>query len=194
MARPASRSRRGRDEDEDTGRRGRSSAPRKPSGPPMGIILGGAGILLVAVIAAFAMGKPKKPIAPPPPPVALKPKVEEAPVARPVGPVKAPPKPLTDQERTYINGLFTKADPHIKKFRDHAKAGWDLKNKGDNDGANEEWIDAKHEYQKAVAIVSEALEDAERFPEERPGMPEFNGRLAGWNKEFAALPKVNTTR
>ena len=194
MARPASRARRGRDEEEDTGRRGRGPAPRKASGPPPIVLVGGIGIVVVAVILGFAMGGPKKQVEVPKPVVAAKPLKPEPVVEKPTGPVKVPPKPLTEQEKTYIEGLFKKADPHIQAFRKHAKAGWDLKNKEDNLGANEEWIDAKHEFQKAVVIVSEALEDTDRFPEERSGMKYFNERLGAWQKEFSALPKVNVTR
>jgi hypothetical protein len=195
MARPASRTRRGRDEeDEDSGRRGRGPAPRKPSGPPPVVLLGGVAIVVVAVILGVAMGKPKKPIEPPKPALVQKPVKVETTGEKPLGPAKNLPKPLTETEKAFINDLFKKADPHIQSFRAHAKAGWDLKKKEDNDGANEEWIDAKHDFQKAVGIVSEALEDADRFPEERPGMKAFNDRLGAWQKEFAALPKVNVTR
>ncbi len=194
MARPASRARRGRDEDEDAGRRGRGPAPRRPSGPPPFVLLGGIGFVVAAVILGFVMGGPKKPVEVPKPVVAPKTVKAEPVAAKPLGPVKPAPKPLTDQEKAYIEDLFRKADPHIQAFRKHAKAGWDLKNKEDNVAANEEWIDAKHDFQKAVQIVSEALEDAERFPEERPGMKYFNERLGAWQKEFSALPKVNVTR
>lgn len=198
MARPPSRTRRGRDDEDDedggSGRRGRSPVPRPPSGPPPIVLLGGVAIVIVAVILGIAMGKPKKPIEPPKQNVALKPVKEEPVAAKPIGPVKPLPKPLTETEKAYINDLFKKADPFIESFRKHAKAGWDLKKSEDNDGANEEWIDAKHDYQKAVQIVSEALEDAERFPEERPGMSSFNAKLAVWNHEFSQLPKVNVTR
>lgn len=194
MARPASRARRDRDDDEDTGRRGRGPAPRKPSGPPPMVVLGGIGIVVTAVILGFAMGGPKKKVEVPKPVVALKPVKVEPVEVKPTGPVKTPPKPLTEQEKSYISDLFRKAEPHILSFRTHAKAGWALKDKEDNDAANEEWIDAKHDFQKAVQIVSEALEDAERFPDERPGMRAFNDRLAGWTKEFSELPKVNVTR
>jgi len=195
MARPASRSRRGRDDDdEDSGRRGRSSAPRPPSGPPPIVLLGGVAIVIVAIILGIAMGKPKKPIEPPKQAAAPKPLKVETSETKPIGPVKPLPKPLTETEKTFINDLFKKAEPHMADFRRHAKAGWDLKNKEDNEGANEEWIDAKHDFQKAVQIVSEALEDVDRFPEERPGMKSFNDRLGQWQKEFSALPKVNVTR
>jgi len=194
MARPPSRSRRGRDDDEDSGRRGRGPAPRKASGPPPIVLLAGVAIIVVAIVLGVAMGKGKKPIEPPKVIAAPKPVVVDEGPAKPVGPVKIPPKPLTETEKAYINDLFKKADPFIESFRKHAKAGWDLKKKEDNDGANEEWIDAKHDYQKAVQIVSEALEDAERFPEERPGMSTFNTKLSAWTHEFSQLPKVNVTR
>jgi len=196
MARPVSRARRGRDEDDDddSRRRGRGPAPRKPSGPPPIVILGGVAIVIVAVILGVTMGGPKQKVAPPPLPVVRAPVKADPVEVKPAGPTKVPPKPLTDSETAFIKGLFEKADPHIKDFRKHAKAGWDLKNKEDNEGANEEWIDAKHDFQKAVQIVSEALEDVDRFPEERPGMRAFNDRLGAWQKEFAALPKVNVTR
>lgn len=195
MARPSTRARRGRDDDdEDSGRRGRGPAPRRSSGPPPIVLVGGIGIVVAAVVLGFAMGGPKKPVEVPKPVVVPKPVKAEPVAQKPAGPVKVPPKPLTEQERAYIEDLFRKADPHIQAFRKHAKAGWDLKNKEDNAGANEEWIDAKHDFTKAVQIVSEALEDVDRFPEERPGMKSFNERLGAWQKEWAALPKVNVTR
>ena len=194
MARPAPRGRRVRDEDEPPSRRGRGTAPRKASGPPMGVLLGcGALVVLAAVVGIVASGKPKE-TKPAPAPVSKAPPPKEPSPVRPAPPEKPPPKPLTADERTYIEGLFRRAQPHIESFRQHAREGWTFKEKGDNDAANEEWIDAKHEFRKAVEIVSEALEDEDRFPSERPGMDSYNGRLATWTKEMAALPKVNVTR
>jgi hypothetical protein len=194
MARPASRRRREREEEDDRDRRGRGPAPRRPSGFPPAVLIAGVALLVGAAVLAIVLSKPKKPIAPPAVTLAPKPVKAEPEVVKTATPVKAPPKPLTDGEKAYIEGLFTKAKPHIEAFRRHADAGWELKKKEDNDGANEEWIDAKHEYQKAVEIVSEALEDEDRFASERPGMAAFNGRLATWTKEFSNLPKVNVTR
>ncbi len=201
MARPAYRKSRGsgrdrdRDEDDEDDRRGRGrGAARKPSGPPPMAMLAGLGFVILAVGIGIIASRPDKAPPPPPPPlVVAPPKVElEPPKAGP--PPKAPPKPLTEDERKRIETLFQRAQPHIDAFRQKAKEGWALKGKEDNEGANEAWIDAKHEYQKAMEIVNEAMEDEDRFPAERPGMASFIGKLGGWTKELAALPKVNTTR
>jgi hypothetical protein len=196
MARPAGRGRtsRARDEDDDPGdRRGRSAAPA-PSGPGPGVILGGVALVVVAIVVAVvaANSGKKKPVAAPPP-LAPPPKKVEAPPPPPP-PAKALPKPLTAEEKSFIEGLFKKAAPHIESFRAHAKAGWEQDKKGEKDAANEEWIDAKHAFQEAVQIVNEALEDEDRFPGDRPGMSTFNQRLAVWQKEMSDLPKVNVTR
>jgi hypothetical protein len=189
MARPAARSRRSRDEDEDddSGRRGRGR--EKPPGPPAGLLLAGVGgiILCAGIGIVIANSKKKAPPPLPPAPVVAKPKPVEA--APPPKSTKIPPKPLTPEERTYIDGLFAKAKPHVDEFHRFAKEGWDLKKKEDNDGANEAWVKAKHEFQAAVAIVSEALEDDVRFPSDRPGLESYNSRLATWTKEHAELPK-----
>ena len=192
MARPASRSR--RREEALPARRGRGAPSRPPQGPPMGIILAGVAGAAVLGIVVYVASKPKPAAAPQPAPVALAPVKKAEPPPPPPPPKKAPPKPLTPEERAYIDGLFRKAEPHVAAFRKHAKAGWDLKGQEDNDGANEEWIDAKHEFQKAVQTVSEALEDEERFPEDRPGMRAYIDKLVSWQKEYAQLPKVNVTR
>jgi hypothetical protein len=189
MPRPAARSRRSRDEDEDddSGRRGRGR--EKPPGPPMGLLLAGAGgIILAAGIGIVVANSKKKAPAPLPPPVVVaKPKPVEPPP--PPKPTKIPPKPLTTEERAYIDGLFVKAKPHVDEFHRLAKAGWEFKKKEDNDGANAAWVKAKHEFQAAVAIVSEALEDDIRFPSDRPGLESYNSRLSTWTKEHAELPK-----
>jgi hypothetical protein len=157
------------------------------------ILVGGAVLVLCVIvgIAAATSGKKEAPKVeapkPPPPP----PKAE--PVKTGLPPVE-PPKPLTEEEKKFLEGLFEQAKPHVEEFRKQAKAGWDLKGKGDNDGANECWIDAKHAFQKAVQIVSEGLEDEVRFPSERPGVDRYNARLAAWQKEMSELPKVNMTR
>jgi hypothetical protein len=149
---------------------------------------------VVVGIAVAVLSKKEAPAIQPKAPVALGPKNPEPPATKPSAPAKPEAKPLSDSEKEYIEGLFRKAQPHIDAFRKHAKAGWVHKEKEANDAANEEWIDAKHEFQKALEIVNEALEDLDRFPDERPGMRTFNDRLAGWQKEMMALPKVNVTR
>jgi len=193
MARPAARSRRRRDEDEeddDSGRRGRGAGREKPKGPPAALLLAGAGGVLAAVgIGIFIANSGKKaPIQLPPPVVVAKPRMEAPPP--PPKPTKVPPKPLTPEERAYIEGLFARAKPHFETFQKLAREGWDLKKKEDNEGANARWVKAKHEYQEAVQIVSEALEDEDRFPSERPGMDSYNARLGAWQKELATVPKT----
>ena len=105
---------------------------------------------------------------------------------------------LVDRPRLLLRGeieaAFRKAQPHIDEFRKHVKAGWEKKKVEDNDGANECWIDAKKEFQKATQIVNELLEDEDRFPTERPGVDRFLERLGTWQREMADLPKVNMTR
>ena len=188
MPRPAARSRRSRDEDEDDDRRGRFQK-EKPKGPPAGVLMAGIGAIVAAAGIGIFIANSGKKKAPPPalPPVVAKPKPVEAPP--PPKPTKVPPKPLTAEERAYIDGLFTKAKPHIDAFHKLAKDGWDCKKAEDNEGANTAWVKAKKEYQAAVLIVSEALEDDERFPSERPGMDSYNHRLAAWTKEHSEIPK-----
>jgi hypothetical protein len=196
MARPAYRNRRGREEEEEDDRRGRGRgpAPRKASGPPPAVLFGGLAFVAVAIVVGVIAAKSKKapPPPPPPPPLRVVQKNPEPPKSGP--PPKAAPKPLTTEEKAFIEGLFAKAQPHVDLFRKHVKAGWDLKNKGDNDASNEAWIDAKKEFHKALEIVVEVTEDEDRFPAERPGMSFFNSRVAGWQKELSDLPKVNVTR
>ncbi len=197
MARPAYRKRRDRDEDdEEDGRRGRGAgaAGRKPAGPPPALLFGGIGFVILAAGIGIAASRSDR--APPPPPLVVvqaAPKKELEP-PKPAPPVKDPPKPLTEDEKKYIDGLFKRAQPHIDAFRGKAKEGWALKGKEDNEGANEAWMDAKHEYQKALEIVNDAMEDEDKYPAERPGMGTFLGRLSGWQKELSELPKVNMTR
>jgi len=149
---------------------------------------GGAVLLAVGLGIVLAGGDKKAPPPPPPPLVKAKPKPAEPPP--PPKPTRVPPKPLTTEERAFIDGLFQRAQPHIDAFRKYAKEGWDLKGKEDNEGANDVWLKAKHEYQAAVQIVSEALEDEDRFPGERPGMDSYNSKLGVWTKEHSQLPKV----
>jgi hypothetical protein len=158
------------------------------------VLFGGLAFVVVAVVVAIVAAKSNKPAPPPPPPPVAK-VVEKAPEPPKAGPPPKPaPKPLTPEEKTYIEGLFAKAQPHVDLFRRNAKKGWDLKNQGDNDAANEAWIDAKHEFQKAMEFVVEVTEDEDRFPAERPGMSWFNGKVAQWQKELSEIPKVNVTR
>jgi len=196
MARPpSSRTRRGRerDEEDDGGRRSRYAPPPRKGPQPAVLLLGGAVIVVFVIIGVvLAGGGDRKAPPPPPAPPPLKAKTVEPP--RPVEPSRPQPKPLTEQEKAYLEGLFTQAKPHIEEFRRKAREGWDLKGRQDNDGANECWIDAKHAFQKAVQIVSEGLEDETRFEPDRPGLDRFNERLAVWQKEMSELPKVNVTR
>jgi hypothetical protein len=189
MARPAAgrRRRREEEEDDDSGRRGRGR--EKPQGPPAGLLLAGVGGVILAAGIGIVAANSKKKAPPPPPPAPVVAKAKPVEVAPPPKPTKVPPKPLTAEERTYIDGLFTKAKTHIDEFHKYAKVGWDLKGKGDNDGANDAWVKAKHEFQAAVGIVSEAVEDDLRFPSERPGMSTYNDRVGAWQKEYMALPK-----
>lgn len=193
MARPASRSRRGRDEDEAPGRSGKYAPPPRSGPPAMILLLGGALVVVAAIVGIALATSGKKPPPPPPAPAPLPPPKKVEP-PKPAAPERVPPKPLTVEEKEFLEGLFREAQPHIDEFRKQAKAGWVLKGKEDNDGANDAWIDAKHAFQKAVQIVSEGLEDEERFPPDRPGLDRFNGKLAAWQKEMSELPKVNVTR
>jgi hypothetical protein len=199
MARARARSRRSRDEDDEddrSSRRGGRSSGRK-SGPPPAILAAGVGLVVVAGIVAWIAssgGKPKekepvKALAPAPPPKAPEP-------AKPVLPVKVPPKPLTPEERAYIDGLFQKAEPHFKAFEAKVKEGWALKEKGDNDGSNAAWVTAKDEAHIAIQIVVEAIEDEDRFPPDRQDayMGSWVSRLARWQKALADVPKVNVDR
>ena len=205
MARPGSRGRREREEerparrrdredDRSNGRRGREPEPRRPGGPHLGLLLGGVAAVVVAAVIGLLAAGGKRPPAPAPLPVVVAPPKEDLPPPKPGPQPKPAPKPLTADEKAYIEDLFKKAQAHIDAFRQHAKAGWAHKEKEENETANEEWIDAKHEFQKALGIVNEAMEDEERFPSERPGMDSFNLRLAAWQKEMQQLPKVNVTR
>lgn len=197
MARPPSRSRRPsryeeEEDDDDRGSRRRGPPPRK--GPPAIMLLGGAVLVVIAAVVGVALASPKKKpvepikLAPPPPP----PKKEPPPPAAP--PPRPQPKPLTVEEKELIEAAFRKAQPHIDEFRKHVKAGWEKKKVEDNEGANDCWIDAKKEFQKATQIVNELLEDEDRFPTERPGVDRFLERLGTWQREMADLPKVNMTR
>jgi hypothetical protein len=156
------------------------------------MILGGVGLLILIGVAVYAMAPSKK--APPPqaPPPAPAPKTAEAPKV--VIPTRVLPKPLTESEKSYIGGLFARAQPHMDLFEKYAKQGWDLKEKGDNEGANDAWVKAKDEGHEAIRIVNEAMEDEDKFPLERPGMEIFNNRQASWTKKLMELPKVNTVR
>lgn len=197
MARPGSRSRRVREEEEeyeDDRRGGRTSARRPPAVPPLAI----AGLALLAaggVALLLAGGEKKKApkpkaLAPAPPPKAAEPPPPPPP------PAKIPPKPLTPEERAWIESLFQKAEPHVVTFRAKAKEGWALKEKGDNEGANDAWVKAKEEAHLAIAIVGEALEDYDKFPPDRQEvhMQFWNGRLSSWQKEMGNLPKVHVEK
>jgi hypothetical protein len=196
MARPQPRRRPGRrdeDQDDDRGRRGRGGPPPKKA-PPAILILGGGVLVVVAAIVGVSLATSKKPVvepiklAPPPPPPKKEPPPPPAPPPRPQ------PKPLTVEEKEEIEAAFREAQPHIDQFRKHVKAGWERKKAEDNEGANECWIDAKKEFQKATQIVNALLEDEDRFPLERPGVDRFSERLGAWQREMADLPKVNMTR
>ena len=191
MARPASRRQR-REEEEDPPARGRRGSAPKPGGPNTAMIALGGAVLVLAGGIAFLLTDGGK-----------KPKVEEKPVlapkAAPLGPAtpaKAPPPPLTAEERTYIDGLFTRAQPHAEAAARFAREGWEHKGGDDMEAANESWKQAKHELQEAIGIVSEALEDYDRFPQERQDlhMRNYNSRLSGWTKEYSNIPKVDADR
>ncbi len=192
MARPASRRRRGRDDDagddgERPGRRGRGSAA--PAANPMTIVMGGVVALLVIGVAIAMMGGEKEP------PKKIEPlgPATPAPVAPPSGSKKEPPKPLTPEEIKEVEEVFAGAAEEMAEFRRFVKAGWALKNGGDNDGANDEWVQAKKRYQKALGIANEVMEDEDRFPLERQQlhMKRFLDRMGDWAKEMSDVPKVN---
>jgi len=158
------------------------------------ILLLGVALVFVAAIVGIAVANSGKKPAPPPIVVLPPPPPKKVEPPKPAMNVPEPPKPLTLEEKLFLEGLFKEAQPHMDEFRRKAKEGWDLKGKGDNDGANECWIDAKHAFQKAVQIVGSGLEDETRFDPDRPGLDRFNEKLAAWQKEFSELPKVNVTR
>ncbi len=197
MARPQPRGRRpSRDEEEDErgGRRGRAEKP-PPSGPSPAMIAGGVGFLVVMAVVGIAVANMGKKAPPPAAPVVQAPPKKAPEVVLPPKPTKIPPKPLTDSEKSYLDGLFRQAQPHVDAAQKFAKEGWSLKNdKEDNEGANAAWVKAKHEYQAAVGIVNAAIEDEDKFPLERPGMGFYNSILGRWVKEMSGLPKVNVVK
>ena len=198
MARPGSRSRRSRaeeeEEEESSSRRGGRAAVKASKGPAPATLALGGGVVLALGLLIYMIAQPsekkvqRKPVLAP---VAVK--KEEAPPPRPVLPTKVPPKPLTAEETAWVKGLFEKAQPHVDSFRSLSKQGWDLKAKEDNDGANAAWVKAQKEAREAIAIVSEALEDYEKFPPDRQDayMSSWVSRLNGWVKERSQLNKVH---
>ncbi len=198
MARPGSRSRRTREgEDSEESRRGGRSSSRRSSGPPPAVLaVGILGVLAVAGLALLVFGgrkkEPEKPkaLAPLPPPK------EPEPPPKPLPPAKIPPRPLTPEERAWVDGLFKKAEPHVALFKSKSKEGWALKEKGDNEGANGAWVKAKDECHLAIGIVSEALEDYDKFSPDRQEahMQGYVARLSAWQKELAQLPKVHVEK
>jgi hypothetical protein len=188
MARPVSRRRREEEEEEPEGR-GRRRGPQKPAGPNMTVIMGSVvGALVLVLVVVMAMkDKPK----PKPAPVPLG-KVEEAPPPKPLAPGEEPPKPLTEAEKAEVDQAFRDAEPHMATFRVHYKKGFDLKEAGDNEGANDEWLKAKKAYRAALGIVNEVMEDEERFPQRRQEafMRSWTEKLSEWSHAAADTPKT----
>jgi hypothetical protein len=106
------------------------------------------------------------------------------------------PMPLTAEERAEVERLFADAQPHMDAFRGQAAKGWRKKEAGDNKAANDCWVIAKKEFQAAIGIVSEVMEDEDRFPFERQEkyMRRYLDKMNGWQKEWSGIPKVNTVR
>jgi hypothetical protein len=152
-----------------------------------------AGVIGVLVlIAGVVMFNRKE--APKPAPSPLGPATQEEPAPKaPKG--KEPPKPLTAEETKEVDALFDTAGEEMEKFRACAAKGWALKkDEDDEEGANEQWVQAKKHYMTALRTVNEVMEDEDRFPEERQQMymKRWIERLGGWSKEASNIGKVHS--